>query len=501
MRELLYFLMDAGNYGIQGCILVALMRDLLQKRFRFQRKHLTEGILWTQFVAVQLFLADAPIVKKILYGEDMIMRSSGRSIWLILISMGITLGFSMLLYRGNRIGIAYLVILFHALRELVRFTLYSFLMWALDKTVNGYLYGLWEQGQIGMQTYMQFLSVTEVIWNLFMIVSTLLIFRWCLLKYKSCLQMEEYRLETSEILFLAVPGVMGLVLGMMLRSILFWYQGNELFTITDQHPEMNVMIPCMTALCILSILASAVVFRKLSEEKEEKIKAELYRDRMNEMEEHLAEVEHLYDGIRGMKHDMRHYIADMEALLGQDAENREESREELRYYLSSLKGTTKRLDIRCQTGNPITDVVLGRHARLAEERQISLEIAFVYPKDLGIEAFDLGIILNNGMENAIEACEKLEPEERYVKVASCRNGNMFFLTIENSFDGPKRMPEENGLLATSKCDRFLHGYGLKNMKGCAEKYFGKVEIRTEGNVFFLTVMLQGKGAESVKKSN
>lgn len=492
MKELLYFLMDVGNYAVQGCILVTLMGDLLQKRFRFQRKYLTEILLWIQFAALQLFLADAPVVKKFLYGEDMIMRNSGRSIWLIVISIVITLGFAMVLYRGNRIGIAYLVILFHALRELVRFTLYSFLMWALDKTVNGYFYGLWEQGQIGLQTYLGYLSFTEVIWNLFMIVSTLLMFRWCLLKYKSCLQMEEYRLETSEILFLAVPGVMGLALGMMLRSILFYYQGNELLTITDQHPEMNVMMPCMTLLCILSILASAVVFRKLSQEKEEKMKAELYRNRMNEMEEHLTQVDHLYDGIRGMKHDMRHYIADMEALLGQEDGDGVENRKELRNYLNSLKGTTDRLDIPCQTGNPITDVVLGRHARIAEERQISLEITFVYPKNLGIEAFDLGIILNNGLENAIEACEKLEPGERYVKVDSCRNGNMFFITIENSFDGRRRNTEENGLLATSKCDTSLHGYGLKNMRGCAGKYFGKVEIQTKGRVFCLTVMLQGR---------
>lgn len=151
------------------------------------------GILWLQFVAVQLFLANAPVVKKLLYGEDMIMRNSGQSIWLILLSTGITLGFATVLYRGNRIGIAYLVVLFYALRELVRFTLYSFWIWLLDKAVNEYFYGLWEQGKIGTQRYLQYLSYTEIIWNLSLIVSTLLILRWCLRKYKSCLQMEDYR--------------------------------------------------------------------------------------------------------------------------------------------------------------------------------------------------------------------------------------------------------------------------------------------------------------------
>ena len=77
---------------------------------------------------------------------------------------------------------------------------------------------------------------------------------------------------------------------------------------------------------------------------------------------------------------------------------------------------------------------------------------------------------------------------------SYRKGNMFFLTIENSFDGCK-MPKDDGLLMTSKSDTALHGYGMKNMKSCAEKYYGKVDIKTEGKVFFLTVMLQGKKAK------
>ncbi len=488
MTEIFYFLMDICNYAVQGFILVRLMQGILQKRFRFHKKYFTGGILWLQFMAVQLFLADAPIVKKLIYGEDMLVRNSGRSIWLIVISMGATLCFTMILYSGNWIGIVYLVIIFYALRELVRFTMYSFLMWGLDRVINGYLYGLWEQGRIELQSYIQYLTYTQVVWNFLMIVSSLLIFSWCIFKYKRYLQIEEHRLQTSEILFLSVPGVMGLALGMMLRSILFWYQGDELYTITNQHPEMSVMIPCMTTLCILSVLASAAVFRRLIEEKEEKMKAELYKSRMLEMEEHLAQVEHLYDGIRGMKHDMRHYIADMEALIGQEAV----SGAELDNYLKSLRGSMERLDIRYQTGNPITDVVFARHAQMAEEREISLEIAFVYPKNMGIEAFDLGIILNNALENAIEACGKLEPRERYVKVDSYRKGKMFFITIENSFDGCKMPEQDSGLLLTSKNDTAIHGYGMKNMKGCAEKYYGKVDIKIDGKVFLLTVMLQGK---------
>ena len=56
---------------------------------------------------------------------------------------------------------------------------------------------------------------------------------------------------------------------------------------------------------------------------------------------------------------------------------------------------------------------------------------------------------------------------------------------------------ENGLPETSKENKKLHGMGIQNIRRCAKKYNGDIDIvinTSESNykVFSLTIMLNGK---------
>lgn len=111
---------------------------------------------------------------------------------------------------------------------------------------------------------------------------------------------------------------------------------------------------------------------------------------------------------------------------------------------------------------------------------------------MGIEAFDLGILLNNALDNAIEACQKTAAH-RFISLRSYTKGRMFFLVVENAYDG-KQLIEEGGLCRTTKEDAQMHGLGMKNMKSCVERYYGTMEHETGKNTFILTLMLQaGEG--------
>ena len=45
------------------------------------------------------------------------------------------------------------------------------------------------------------------------------------------------------------------------------------------------------------------------------------------------------------------------------------------------------------------------------------------------------MILNNLLDNAIEACRKIEKEKRYIRLSLKRKDNFLLITVENSFDG------------------------------------------------------------------
>ena len=69
---------------------------------------------------------------------------------------------------------------------------------------------------------------------------------------------------------------------------------------------------------------------------------------------------------------------------------------------------------------------------------------------------------------------------------------MFFIRVENSFDGEVIRKKGAEFPATTKPDKKVHGIGLTNIKNTAEKYHGGVEWKVKNKVFTLTVMLKNE---------
>lgn len=110
--------------------------------------------------------------------------------------------------------------------------------------------------------------------------------------------------------------------------------------------------------------------------------------------------------------------------------------------------------------------------------------------------FDMGIILNNLLDNAIEACEKLETGKGFIRLSMKRKKQFLLIDVENSFDGAVPMQMGGGFIPSTTKQNSLpsiiteHGIGLENVRDVAERYFGGVNIKAKGDVFHVTVMLQ-----------
>lgn len=265
--------------------------------------------------------------------------------------------------------------------------------------------------------------------------------------------------------------------------------------IYDRHGGMYAVIPLMTFLCLLSIVYSIRIYEELMRAQEEKNGLYFYKQQLAEMTGHVREMERLYDGIRGMRHDMNNYIADMEQLLVESLgqENSESlAGLEARNYLCHMKEALEALTMRYQTGNPVMDVVMNRKWQECEKAGIVLDSDFLYPQKLGIEAFDFGILLNNALDNAIEACMKCGKKSCAIRVHSYQKGRMFFLRIDNDCDGESIRYTEEKALQTTKEDEWVHGIGLRNMRSVVEQYYGTMNYEIRDDRFFLTIMLQGR---------
>lgn len=214
---------------------------------------------------------------------------------------------------------------------------------------------------------------------------------------------------------------------------------------------------------------------------------------------HLEELERIHSEIRGMKHDMKNTISVISRLA---AENEEKKDEQLWEYLQDLNKSMEKLDFAFQTGNRVADVLLDMkyHEIIRDIPDFTMDVErLLFPTDMAVHGYDLGIILGNALDNAIEACRKFrqkEPMEAvFVRLCSFVKGRLLFIEIENSFDGTLIRKKGAEFPATDKTDGRIHGMGFLNMKKAVEKYDGAVDWSVNNHIFTLSIMMKNERRE------
>ena len=213
---------------------------------------------------------------------------------------------------------------------------------------------------------------------------------------------------------------------------------------------------------------------------------------LHALHERTQEVEQFYSGIRRIRHEMSNHLTNIKGLA-------ESGRyEEMEKYIAQIDDEMSAFELTVKTGNAITDVIVGDKKNAAGKLRIKFQTEFFYPQSDKYNAYDVGIILNNLLTNALEACEKInEKEERYIILSGRQKRKFFLIEVKNSFVGEIEFDTNTELpVSTKQIDLSLHGMGLSNVKREVEKYMGDMEIKVKKNEFCVTVLLQERSSEN-----
>ena len=258
-------------------------------------------------------------------------------------------------------------------------------------------------------------------------------------------------------------------------------------------PATLFWIPVICVLLLGAVIANVMLFQNVVQYHEENKKATLLENQIQQMQKEVQEIQDVYTDMRGLRHDLRGHINNITQYVKK--QNNADT-EELNDYIRNMEETVSRLDFGYQTGNPITDIIIHQKKQEADRAGVKFSVDFSYPQELQIDVYDMGVILNNALENAIEAAALVE-RDKYVSIHSYVKGNLFFIEVENSFARDVVMNKESGKPESSKSNKKLHGMGLINVQRCARKYKGDIDIvidtsKREMQIFNLTVMMNGK---------
>ena len=88
------------------------------------------------------------------------------------------------------------------------------------------------------------------------------------------------------------------------------------------------------------------------------------------------------------------------------------------------------------THNPIIDAIFNQKGYAAKEQDIDLHFEINDLSEMSIPSVDLTVVMSNLLDNAIEACEKLEKQERRMAVKAIYNKSdnppTLFFSVENA---------------------------------------------------------------------
>lgn len=133
--------------------------------------------------------------------------------------------------------------------------------------------------------------------------------------------------------------------------------------------------------------------------------------------------------------------------------------------------------------NIVMDIVLNYKFDEAKKNDIVVESEIDMIGELSIEENDLCVILANLMDNAIEACQSMNKEKKWISVIIKRVEGILLIDISNSCSQKKVFQNKKNRLSKD----IPHGYGIKSVKSKVVKYGGNIRWGYEGSKYVVNI--------------
>jgi len=191
------------------------------------------------------------------------------------------------------------------------------------------------------------------------------------------------------------------------------------------------------------------------------------------------------------RHDLRQHLSVMEAYIKTD------DKKKLSAYFMDYKKSLSLNGGELLCENAAVNAVVNHYADIARAMGIRVNTQLALPENMGISDIDLCVVFGNCLENALEACERIEQplkaEQKFIRLRANVTGHLLSINIQNSFDGQIEKNEDSFISQKrkkkdpSKADV---GIGISSIQAIAAKYQGIAKFEADNNMFIVTILLR-----------
>jgi hypothetical protein len=175
---------------------------------------------------------------------------------------------------------------------------------------------------------------------------------------------------------------------------------------------------------------------------------------------HYNEVKDLYESLSILHHDLKYHLKITDELLQSG------KAQEAGQYLAAVKSQIPEENMHYYCLNHAVNALLSSYAKRCKELDIKYDVNVIMPEMLSVPDYDICTILGNLLENAFEACKKLE-KGREITLTIKTDDSRLAIMAKNTFDGV--VSEKNGKLSSTKKGG---GLGLPGIKTIVDSHDG-----------------------------
>lgn len=244
----------------------------------------------------------------------------------------------------------------------------------------------------------------------------------------------------------------------------------------DSRMKLEIDILILVGILIAAVLFSIIMTLWLCKFRTEKSIGE-FQDKV--LKNQRDEVQNIYATMRGWRHDYHNHMQTIKAYLTKH------QIEETLQYLDHLEEDLDSIDIAIRTGNVSVDAILSSKVSVAAKKDIAVDCTAKVPNQIQVNDVDLCIVIGNLLDNAIESCEKVPKEKRFIRIYIGIFKKQLYISVTNATSAKhRRLLSE---LVSEK--KGSHGFGLRRIDHVAEKYQGFVNRKNEPGVFSTEILL------------
>ncbi|GAA0714370.1 ATP-binding protein [Paraclostridium ghonii] len=231
-------------------------------------------------------------------------------------------------------------------------------------------------------------------------------------------------------------------------------------------------------LFIINIILISIFINSIKVEKQ-KVKAEFVNEKLDMQYKYYLMVKESQEKMRQIYHDMNNHMKNIKSLKN--------SSEDVDKYINNIEDEVKSTKNIYNTGNVLLDIILYEKSKDCMGHNIDFNIGIDFSNCEFIQMIDISSIFSNLIDNAIEACNKINDNElkRYINIKSTFIKGYYVIRCENS--KINKIIVKNNKIFTTKKDKFLHGLGLESIKSSIKKYDGELKLKNEQYKFIASI--------------